>query len=353
MQPIWRTMIAATMLICAGCIAQQQVADQAAATPASLAIDEAMYVSIGGIEQWVTISGADRTNPVILVLHGGPGNPLSGVADGLFETWERDFTVVQWDQRGAGRTFSRNTPEAQSPLTVERMAQDGVELAEYLREHLRQRKVILFATSWGSVLGIHMAHARPDLFHAYVGHSQVVAWDANLTATYNRVLAMARAASDQTSIDTLTEIGPPPWSAIRNWPRFRRVYATYQRASTTAPPVTYVLNPAYASEQEQAQYAAAEDFSFEHLWGMTLAGPLTQVDLPALGTDFSVPIYVIQGENDLWTVPELARGYVDSISAPEKQFILVPGAGHDFSVNGMDAIRQVLLEHVRPRAVAP
>ncbi len=312
-----------------------------------------MYVPIGGIEQWVTIHGENRRNPIILVVHGGPGNPLSPVGRALFQSWETDFTVVQWDQRGAGRTFTRNGADASLPMTIARMAQDGVELADYLRARMGQRKVILFATSWGSVLATHMIHERPDLFHAYVGHSQVVAWDDNLSATYQRVLDAARAAQDQASIDTLTELGPPPWSNVRLWPRFRRVYVQYQRAATTATPVTYVLDPQYGSEEEQAQYSAAEDYSFEHLWGMTLAGPLTEVDLRSLGADFGVPLYIVQGERDLWTVPDLARSYFDAINAPSKEFILVEGAGHDFTTNGMATIHQVLLERVRPLAVAP
>lgn len=316
-------------------------------------IVEDIYVPIGGIEQWITIHGDDRANPIVLVIHGGPGNPMSPISDSLFRSWQRDFTIVQWDQRGAGRTYSRNGPSVAATMSVERMAQDGVEVAEFLTEHLGQDKVIIFATSWGSVLGVHMAHARPDLFHAYVGHSQFVAWDANLAATYERLLERARAAADQASIDTLIELGPPPWSRAAIWPRFRRVYAPYQRAATTAPAAPMTLSPEYASQAEQASYSEAEDFSFEHLWGLTLSGPLTQVNLPALGAEFDVPIFVVQGEQDLWTAPDLARSYFESVTAPSKQFFLVEGAGHELSVNGMDLIYQVLVDHARPLAVAP
>lgn len=348
-----RTLTALATLVLLSACAGPQTHVSPSASPAPVAIAENMYVSIGGIEQWVTIRGDDRSNPIILVLHGGPGNPLSPVSEALFASWEDDFTVVQWDQRGAGRTFSRNGAEATGELSVERMAQDGVELAQYLRDHLHQPKIVLFGTSWGTVLGAHMAHARPDLFYAYVGHSQVVAWDANLSATYERLLGLARAAGDQPSIDTLTEIGPPPWTSARTWPRFRRVYTAYQRPIIAAPPVQYVVDPAYASEEEQAQYAAAEDFSFEQLWGMTLSGPLTQVDLRTLGNDFAIPVYVIQGEHDLWATPELAQAYVDGIRTPDKAFIIAPGAGHDFSQNAMELIGQVLDERVRPLTEHP
>lgn len=344
---------ALAMTFCSACALPQPGANRDQTEQAPVRIAEGAYVSIGGIEQWITIRGDDRSNPIVLVVHGGPGNPMSPIAESLFSDWESDFTLVQWDQRGAGRTYSRNGPSVASTMNVERMAQDGIEVAEYLTGHLGQHKITIFATSWGSVLGVHMAHARPDLFHAYVGHSQLVEWNANLTATYGRLLERARAAGDQTSIDTLVELGPPPWSRAANWPRLRRVYAPYQRAATTAPAALVALSAEYGSEEEQALYSEAEDFSFEHLWGLTLSGPLTQVDLPALGTSFEIPVFIVQGEQDLWTVPELTRDYFASINGPEKQFYLVEGAGHELSQNGVALIHDVLMDHVRPLAIAP
>src|SRR6478672_7356876 len=99
-------------------------------------IDEAGYVNIGGIEQWVTIRGQDRANPVLLFLHGGPGDVTSCWTFRMFDPWEDHFTVVQWDQRGAGRTLKKSGTAGAPSLTVDRMAQDGIELAEYLRKHL-------------------------------------------------------------------------------------------------------------------------------------------------------------------------------------------------------------------------
>src|SRR5262249_42939091 len=99
-------------------------------------IDEASFIRIGGIEQWVTVRGQDRDNAVLLFLHGGPGDVTNPWTFALFAPWEKHFTVVQWDQRGAGRTLKRNGPSIAPTLTVDRIAQDGVELAEYLRKHL-------------------------------------------------------------------------------------------------------------------------------------------------------------------------------------------------------------------------
>src|SRR5579864_8679733 len=105
-------------------------------------IDEAMYVHLGGIDQWVTIRGEDRQNPVLLFVHGGPGDVTNPWSFALFAAWERYFTVVQWDQRGAGRTLRKSGRAIAPTITVERMVQDGLELSEYLRKHLGKEKIL-------------------------------------------------------------------------------------------------------------------------------------------------------------------------------------------------------------------
>jgi pimeloyl-ACP methyl ester carboxylesterase len=312
-----------------------------------------MFVRIGGIDQWITLKGNDRDNPVVLFLHGGPGDALSPYADAMFRGWEKDFTLAQWDQRGAGRTFGKNGPSIEPTMTVERMAADGVEVAEFLTKHLDKKKVVICGGSWGSILGIYMAHARPDLFYAYVGSAQMVNTRKNELASYQRVLELARASGDQQAITALTAIGPPPWDALfKSWPVFRKWRLAYQAKKATAPSASMAISPEYASPEERAQCAAADDFSFEHFWGLKMSGPLEGVDLPALGTDFAIPIFILQGQEDLTALPELAKAYFDSIKAPRKQFYLVPGTGHDSSATELDLTLKVLLEQVRPLALA-
>jgi hypothetical protein len=112
-------------LILAHHVFSPNTAAQVSPTRAALAIKEGMFVQIGGIDQWITIKGGDRNNPVVFFLHGGPGDALSPFADAMFGAWEKDFTLVQWDQRGAGRTYGKNGPAIELTMTVERMTDDG------------------------------------------------------------------------------------------------------------------------------------------------------------------------------------------------------------------------------------
>src|SRR5262249_15336622 len=120
--------------------------------PVATHIQEASFIKLGGIDQWVTIRGADRASPVLLIVHGGPGDPQSGLVS-TYAIYEKDFTIVQWDQRGAGKTYGRNPT---SPPEPERVEADGIELAQYLCDHLAKNKIIVLGHSWGSYLGIGM-----------------------------------------------------------------------------------------------------------------------------------------------------------------------------------------------------
>src|SRR5437899_2670471 len=142
--------------------------------PTATPIQEARFVTLFGIEQWITIRGANRANPALLFVHGGPGDAQSSLQS-TYAIYEKDFTIVQWDQRGAGRTYAKNP---NSPPEPERVEQDGVELAQYLCNYLDKKKIVLLGHSWGTYLAIGMVQRRPELFAAYVGTGQVGSWHA-------------------------------------------------------------------------------------------------------------------------------------------------------------------------------
>lgn len=294
------------------------------------AVDLQTFVPIGGIEQWVTVRGARCGNPIVLVLHGGPGNPLSPYADALFAGWSRDFTLVQWDQRGAGRTFGRDPAAAEAPLSLEQMSADGVAVAAHVAGLLGQQRVILLGGSWGAALAVHMAKANPERFHAYVGAGQLVRQQDNLAASLARVTALATAANDRETLAMLEALGPLPWRNPRAFGQLRRATRRYEAKSTTpAPPHWWQPAPAYATPAELAAAEAGEEHSYLQFVGWKGDGLLSRIDLPALGPDFAMPVHLVQGEEDLVTTADVARRWFDSIKAPHKSFDLLPATGHD------------------------
>lgn len=307
------------------------------------------FIVIGGIEQWVTIHGADCSKPLVLFIHGGPGNALSPYARNIYGAWEKDFTLVQWDQRGAGRTFSRNPKTAESSLTVAQMTQDGVELATYLTNHLYKKKVILLGSSWGTVLGTNMAKSRPKLFHAYIGTGQMVSYRDNDSGTITTLLALARAAGDSKSISAIEALGPPPWTNPRSFGIVRRITRGYEAKTAAAAPASWwVPAPGYTTPEDEAASEAGDDYSYLQFVGLKGDGMFSGVDLPKLGTDFEMPIYIIEGTADLVTIPDVAKRYFDSIVAPRKEYFLLPAVGHDPNQTMVDAQYKILKSLIIP-----
>ena len=308
-------------------------------------IDEEKFVSINGIEQWVTIKG-EASKPVVLFLHGGPGSPISPFAARLYKDLENDFIVVQWDQRGTGKTFGLSAPEEltpeflkANPLTVEQMTADGIQLSEYLINHLKTKKIILFGTSWGSVLGVRMATQRPDLFYAYVGHSQIVN-SSDYLPVYNKVYSMAENKKDKDAVEVLNSIGKPPYDQARKAGQLFRIIKKYEREnSVPAPESWFELSPKYDNAKDNQHRSDGDDYSFVNYVGDKALGvqPMNAtINFLKDNLVFKIPIHIIQGEEDILTPKDATKNYFDKIQAPEKKFYLLPKTAHGFNQSVLD-----------------
>lgn len=313
-------------------------------------INEEKFVLINGIEQWITIKG-ERSKPVILFLHGGPGSPMSPYSDTLLKDWEKDFILVQWDQRGAGKTFGKNAPEEltpgylkSNPLSVKQMTSDGIQLSEYLIKALGKQKIILFGTSWGSALGVKMASARPDLFYAYIGHSQIVNPSSDLQL-YNRVYGMAQKNKDKESLAILDAIGKPPYDKAKNIGKLLKVVKKYERANAIpAPDYWFVESPDYSNAKDSQNRSDGDDYSFINYMGdkeFEIASMRTTINLVSDNLEFKIPIYFIQGDADLLTPKETTKDYFNKINAPGKKYFLLPKTAHGFNLSVLETLYQI------------
>lgn len=314
-------------------------------------IQESMFVEIGGMKQWITIRGKNRGNPVLLMVDGGPGTAASVF---MPSPWENNFTVVEWDQPGAGKTFGAAGGKIDSSLTIDKISKDGVELSAYLCRHLHKNKIGIYADSWGTIIGIHMIKTRPDLFYAYLGTGQIVNMRKGEALNYQRVLQKAHAKRDAAAIKELTGIGPFPYRSLADFTVQRKWAATYEKGGISSSAVfsAILFDPDY-SLGDVGNWFAAFSASLAHFMGNDLKGPEMAVDLPTLGTNFDVPIFMFQGTEDDYTPFSLAKSYFDSIHAPQKLFVAAPGAGHYAAISDVPAFKELLLDHVRPLGVSP
>ena len=307
---------------------------------------KAEFVRIGGIEQWISIRGENRDNPVLLFLHGGPGDVTSPWGYAAFRSWVKHFTVVQWDQRGAGRTLGKNGPASAQRVSVGRLTQDGVELAALLRTSLKKGRIVLVGHSFGSILGVMMARARPDLFYAFVGTGQVGDPAIAYTVAHRELLKKAETLGDEQAIRELREVGPPPYANRKGYAVQRKWSNLFEGADAfLASMLGLGLTAPGYTLRDLNDWFDGQNLSAERLVPETSA-----LEARALAGDFAIPIFVIQGAEDFTTPTSLARSFVESIQAPTKAFVSLEGGGHFAVFTKSQAFLDQLVSRVLPLA---
>jgi len=311
-------------------------------------IDEERFIRIGGIDQWIQIRGEDRDNPVLLVVHGGPGASYA-VFNLPMRSWEKHFTVVQWDRRGVGKTLGRNGKAGCGEISFSCMVEDGIEVTEYLRRYLGKDKLVLMAGSMGNMVGAPLVIRRPDLFYAYVATDLYVNMVRNEAQSYQMTLNRLRAAGNIRGIAALEKIGPDPrgwdrraWSVNLAW--------TFQTSLPTPAPDRKLLlplaltTPLY-SLRDLYHWFAGFEYAKAQLFEEIMA-----YDARLLGACFEVPFFLFQGESDVITLTGLAEEYFAEIDAPAKRLALIKNAGHFAAFSQPNQFLNELLVQVRPLA---
>jgi proline iminopeptidase len=297
------------------------LATNAGAQVSARRIEEASFVTIGGIEQWVTIRGDDDRKPLLLLLHGGPGDVQSPFVS-TYAPYEKDFVLVQWDERGAGRTFSKN---GAADVTLEKQVTDGIDLSEQLHKRFPRQTLILFGHSWGSIVATRMARQRPELFAAYVGTGQVASWAGTVQFQFDFLKERYKERGDATALAALEAIGKPDPKNLGEYFGFSRPIRQNMNVSDTAW-LADMGKIATANGETEVTMKATGDGMIAS--GAALAGAMVDEDLPATASTFKIPYYIIQGRQDLFTPTPLAEAYFARVSAPKKRMIVIEDGGH-------------------------
>src|SRR5580704_6353033 len=259
-------------------------------------IDEGFFASVRDGEQWITLRGNRVGNPPLLIL-SGPGAAFSRMAP-FFAPWEADFTLVQWDQPGAGATFARN---GEAALSLDRLAADAAAVAEIALEKLGAAKLVVLGVSGGSIVGLKLAKARPDLVAAYVGTGQIVHWDRQQALGYRLALDAARARGDAAAVSELEGVGPPPYPDIAA----EMAFSKHANALTAAEQAAFAalepaVSAALADPPAGARYvpqglALPEPRERALAAYLALRGEIAAFDAWALGTRLETPMLFLQG----------------------------------------------------------
>jgi pimeloyl-ACP methyl ester carboxylesterase len=328
------------VLVAGQCFAQsqtlsrQEVTGIIAATRQIVApngIEELLPVQINGTTQWLSIRGRDRRNPVLLFLHGGPGSPTMPAAYTFQSPWEDYFTVVQWDQRGTGKTYAANDAKAlASTITADQMTRDAEEVVRYLRHRFGKDRIFLLGHSWGSLLGVAVAQRHPEWLYAYLGVGQMVNTLSSEADGYRFALRQAQLHDNRVALQELAAIAPYPGSADqltidritvqRKWVMYYGGL-TFGRSDFRYDANAWELSPDYTSRDLEAE-GDGSLYSLTHLLGTFSALNYDSV------TRFKCPVLLFEGRHDYAVSHIQAEQWFKRIHAPWKKLVWFEDSAH-------------------------
>lgn len=312
--------------------------------PGSIA--EIAYRRLGGLDQWVMIRGRSTANPPLILLHGGPGWSETAFFRHFNAPLESHFTVVYWDQRGAGKSY--HPAISRSSMTVEQFISDLNELVDAVCERLGRTRLAIFGHSWGSVLGPLYAARFPEKVAAYVGSGQIGDWPSAESASYGLALAEAERLGNRRALSKLRAIGSPPYGANavfteRTWSLRLQGGASLR----TLWNMGRVLGGHESSLVELPSAWRGFHFSMNAMWD-----GVSRLNLVKLAPELQMPVFFLLGRKDLWVPPDTSVAYFDALTAPAKQLVWFEDSGHEPFVDEPEKFNTTMAELVR-RALPP
>ncbi len=316
-------------------------------------IERLEAVRIGGIEQWVSVRGMDKRNPVLLFIHGGPGYVSIPMSWWFTRGWEEYFTVVQWDQRGAGKTLLLNSATALAPtMTPEHMIADAREMVGWAARELGKEKIFVVGHSWGSYLGLEIAKRQPKSLHAYVGVGQMTNSPESERRGWQFAMDAARRTQNSKAIGELGAITPyfrpgrpSPLKDLyvqRRWLEYFGGSMAYRHGSSAESDLVK-LSPDY-TDAEIAHIWDGNEFSERYLLTTVLG-----IDESAT-RELDCPLILCAGRHDFVVNSGLAAQWFANVRAPLKQFVWFENAGHLVMTEEPGGFLVSLLQHARPLA---
>lgn len=309
-------------------------------------------VEIGGIKQSILIRGNSIQNPVLLYLPGGPGSPETPFITKYQKEWEKHFIVVNWDQRGSGKSY--NSKIDITTLNIQSTYIDTIQLVEYLKKKFNVEKIYLIGHSWGTYVGMLAVKNNPDFFYAYVGIGQVADQQMNEFEIRKYALDNAEKEGNQKAISELKAIGDPPYNKTDFESKIviNRKWSTYYGGALWGKNNTdqFTYEAIFGLQYnvfDLINYLKGDNLFYKQTnqarWDLYSANLMK--DIPSVG----VPVYFCQGIFDNQTSYKLAKDYYEQIKAPKKEFITFSNSAHFPNVEECDKFSDYLINTILPQ----
>ena len=289
-------------------------------------------ITLGETKQWIFIRGEDIKNPVLIFLHGGPGAPLFGMSSSrrLDAELIKHFTIVHWDQRGAGKSYNNEIPV--NSMTFNRLVENCNELIDYVRNKCNTQKVYIVGHSGGSVIGIKTAFKYPEKIHAYVGVGQIIDDHEQQKLSYNYILEKARLSSNKNNQRAIEALGPPPYDSpekINKKNGFIFQYGGVLHENSAKKMLVNMLgfltSPEYSLSEGYSTFVnKGYNFTTIAMWD-----EMRSINIAAEIKSIQVPIFFFEGKYDMATPTILVENYYDNLDAKKgKKLIIFENSAH-------------------------
>ena len=291
-------------------------------------IAEELKITIGGVEQYILLRGRNKSNPILVFLHGGPG---ATVVNSLFRYYhsklEDHFLVTYWDQRGAGKSYSKKI--SQDSMNIDQFVSDLDELIKYLKKRFNKNKVYLIGESWGSLLGILYAKKHPENIEAYIGIGQISNPEKSELLGYEWTLQEAKKRNNKKAIKELESIKNPPGKFVKDVKKERKWLIKfggqlYKRSGYLLHWIPKILTVNEYSWLDLIRLIQGLEFSLNLLWH-----EIYRTNLFESVRKLDVPVYFFLGKHDHCVSSKLAEEYLEFLQAPSKKLVWFKDSGHN------------------------
>lgn len=308
-------------------------------------VHEKTFVTLGGEEQYVEMTGASDQLPVLLFLHGGPGWPQTPHLRYFNADLTKEMIVVSWDQAGCGLSYMKNpNPKNLSP---ESLINDAHELTQYLKEKFNKKKIFLLGFSYGSVIGLQLAEKYPEDYHKYIGVSQIINTQENWDESMNWLRQQAHQKEDTAALRQLDLIDRRDSSVCAtNQDCFMSKYQLLVTYNGT------IFDPEVAKEIEKAEQRTYDDYK-DYDWFQSFNYTYSRMGDDMFSTDLThiknigVPVVFMSGRHD-WNLPGVvAERHLKSIKAPQKEYIWFEQSGHEPPEEEPELFNEKIIELVK------
>ncbi|MBQ2576171.1 MAG: alpha/beta fold hydrolase [Lachnospiraceae bacterium] len=301
-------------------------------------VNEQRFLRLTDQEEYVSMIGEDRDNPVIISLHGGPGSPTTFIDYCWQDELTDSYTLISWDERGCGRTYyhNRDKDPGNKTLSFETQLKDLDALVDYARERFGQKQVIILGHSYGSMLGSRYALRYPEKVSAFIGVGQCVNERNCYGEVYSYMDALKKArerGDDTTRMEAAYRRFASDMSIV-NMLKLRRFVSHYhpkgvkKDVSTMAALTSPILGVDDIRWYLLQSGAAKGDMRYEKLARRPMDGYVMDFNALEYEDTYQMPVLLLSGSCD-WVCPvDLVKEYAKQIRAPKVRLRLMKGLGH-------------------------